>query len=68
MDIKAVLDYWNKGKTIGEVSARYDLNREDAFAILQCSDGLSHSQIGQRIKKVNPGMSGGEIRRIMQKD
>ena len=67
MDIEAILTDWKQGQlTHGEIIEKYSVSYEVEFAITECSGGLDVEQIKTRLNSIKPGMSGEQIREMMQ--
>lgn len=65
MNIQQILDDWNSSFTHGEIKARHGITNEQEFAITLCSDGLSISEIENRLIHLRLGMKGDEIEATM---
>lgn len=66
MNIQEILNDWNNGLTHGQILAKYNITREQGFAIAVGGENLSVKEIEVRIKTIRPNMKSNEILSIMR--
>lgn len=66
MNIQAILDDWNQGLTHGQIQMKYQITRQQEYAITLCSGGLSLKAIEKRLRKITDGMTSKEINAVMR--
>lgn len=68
MNIQGILHDWKNGLTHGEIKAKYDLLHVEEYAITMCSEGLSISQIEERLTRLRSGDKAAQIKALMQSE
>lgn len=66
MNIKQIKADWHTGMTFSEIAHKHGITSAQAYAIIDCSIGLSAAEIEARLQGVRLGMSALEIETVMK--